>query len=166
MSVNYEIRNNLICTRGIEYSVAYHCNLRCASCSHLSPFLRSKFPSIESFQKDISILCTVMHSNELRLLGGEPLLNPQINDFIKIAKEYQIADKIGVTTNGILLSKMNDLFWDQVDSVTITIYPDIKFSRERIDYFTSKARESDTELIFFSNPEFRTTIVTQPHPDD
>lgn len=43
----YEVRQGRIHTQAVEYSVAYHCNLRCVSCSHMSPFLRPQLPPIE-----------------------------------------------------------------------------------------------------------------------
>jgi molybdenum cofactor biosynthesis enzyme MoaA len=46
----------------------------------------------------------------LRLLGGEPLLHPDITKFIKYAKRYFPETLIGIGTNGILLPKMKNKF--------------------------------------------------------
>ena len=46
--VLYETRDGKIHTRAVEYSVAYHCNLRCSGCSHMSPFIDTKLPPLES----------------------------------------------------------------------------------------------------------------------
>ena len=94
----YKFKEGKILTKAVEYSVAYHCNLRCSSCSHLAPFQKKKFPSLESFGSDLDKLSSGLHAKDLRLVGGEPLLHPKINDFLKIAKEVGIADTIGRPT--------------------------------------------------------------------
>ena len=162
----YQSKNRKVISKAVEYSVAYHCNLRCSGCSHMSQFLSKKFPSIESFYSDITQLGKGLHVNEIRLCGGEPLLNPEINSFIEIAKKAGIADRISVTTNGLLLHKMNDDFWENVDSVVITLYPKVHLEEKLIEEFKRYAKQSKTDLTLFPNPSFRTTIVTQPHPKD
>ena len=108
----YKFKNGKVLTHNLEYSVSYHCNLRCAGCSHLSPFSQKKFPSLESFCDDIRKLSEGLHASEMRLLGGEPLLNPEISTYIKEAKESGIANAVSITTNGLLLHKMDDDFWE------------------------------------------------------
>ena len=164
--MKYEFNNHEIITRAVEYSVSYHCNLSCAGCSHMSPFMPNHFPPLESFDKDINALKNVLHAGEIRLLGGEPLLNPQIDLFIRTAKESGIADVVKVTTNGILLDKMTYDFWENVDFVEVTLYPDIKLKADATRRVEAIARETKTKLNFFNNPQFRTTIVTRPHPKD
>lgn len=162
----YEFRNDKVVTKALEYSVAYHCNMRCSGCSHMSPFLSEQYPSLESFASDIVQLSNGLHAGQIRLCGGEPLLNPQINSFIKIAQRSGIADSVNVTTNGLVLDKMDDEFWASVDSVVITLYPGVRLKEETIERFKRQAEDSDTKLILFSNPVFRTTIVTEPQPKD
>jgi glycosyltransferase involved in cell wall biosynthesis/organic radical activating enzyme len=162
----YRFENNKIYARALEYSVAYHCNLKCAGCSHMSPFLEDEFPSLEGFRADIHRLQTVLHVDEIRLCGGEPLLNSQINAFIQIAKASGIADRVTVTTNGLRLHKMNEEFWRSVDGVTVTLYPDIMLKADMLKRSQEFAQHHNTKFKLYSNPHFRTTIVTQAHPKD
>jgi len=161
----YEWENGRVITESLEYSVAYHCNLRCANCSHLSPFVTKKFPSLESFISDLGALAEVVHARVFRLLGGEPLLNPEINSFVAAAKRSGIADRVMVTTNGLLLHRMDDTFWRSIDLVLVTVYPGISLERQ-LDEASDKAAKFDTELWLFPMNHFRTTIVTEPHPND
>jgi cyclic pyranopterin phosphate synthase len=165
-SMLYKFENGKVQTQGLEYSVSYHCNLRCAGCSHLSPFSEKRFPSLQSFQADIIKLSEGLHASEIRLLGGEPLLNPEISAYIKVAKESGIADIVTVTTNGLLLHTMNDDFWEHVDLVKITAYPSFEPKEKFAKIFKERASESDTRLELNSIDLFRTTIVTEPHPKD
>lgn len=160
----YEVRDGKVRTKAVEYSVSYHCNLRCSGCSHMSPFLKRSFPSLESFAADVEQLGKVLHAADIRLVGGEPLLNPQVEEFVKTAKRSGIADTVMVTTNGLLLHRAGDGFWENVDFVSVTIYPDAPPAPENVELFKERARASGTRLRLFPNPVFRTTIVTEPHP--
>lgn len=161
----YEFKNGRIITKSIEYSVAYHCNSKCSGCSHLSPFSGRCFPPVLEFSADINRLSKVLHADVIRLLGGEPLLNPDINQFIKIAGESGIADHVMVTTNGSLLHKMDDEFWKNVDYVLVSCYPDT-WLKENLTVLRERARFFNTKLWFHVLETFRTTIVTKPHPKD
>jgi ABC-2 type transport system ATP-binding protein len=90
--------------KSIDYSIVDHCNLNCAGCSHFSPLAKSKYASLEIFEKNISKLSTYnLVIEQFNLLGGEPLLHPQIKDFIIISKKY-LNTNIVIKTNGILLT--------------------------------------------------------------
>ena len=162
----YELKNGKVITKAVEYSVSYHCNLRCSGCSHMSPYLKKSFPSLDSFVADIGKLSKGLHAGDIRLVGGEPLLNPEISAFIKAAKQSMIADTVMVTTNGLLLHRMNDEFWENVDFISVTLYPDAHTQEKHIELFKERAKESNTRLRLYPNPVFRTTIMTEPHAMD
>lgn len=162
----YEVREGRIHTQAVEYSVAYHCNLRCVSCSHMSPFLRAQLPPIDSFAADVTRLATAMHARWIRLLGGEPLLNPDLVAFAKVAKESGIADGVSVTTNGLLLPAMTDEFWESVDWVRVSTYPGASLPASALRKVEARARESGTAFEVSAVDTFRTTMVTEPHPPD
>jgi molybdenum cofactor biosynthesis enzyme MoaA len=45
------------------------------------------------------------------LMGGEPLLHPELERFFPAARTAFPSAKIKIVTNGILLSKKEDSFW-------------------------------------------------------
>ena len=69
-------------------------------------------------------------------MGGEPLLNPQIEDYIKLVCDVYPNSEIHVVTNGLLLKSMPDSFFDLLRSchdgsgIYISLYP---VMREKID---------------------------------
>jgi organic radical activating enzyme len=163
----YDFHDDKVVTKGIEYSVSYHCNLRCAGCSHMSPFTDKQYPSLDRFSSDIGKIRKVLHAYEFRLLGGEPLLNPEIDSFVRIAKESRMAEKVTVTTNGLFLHRMTDLFWENVDRVRVTLYPDtIKRLTNFLELIRTRARQSNTELCLDNKIVFRTTIMTKAQSRD
>jgi molybdenum cofactor biosynthesis enzyme MoaA len=112
-----------------------HCNLHCKGCEHFSPLATKKFLDIETYKRDCSRLSELaVNCNEnnrgvtdISLLGGEPLLNPQTNDFIVITRKYFPIAEIRIVTNGILLPKQTELFWkccyENNIEICISVYP-------------------------------------------
>ena len=161
----YTFNRGKVFTNSIEYSATYHCNLKCSQCSHMSPFIDKQFPSIESYERDIYRLSEAVHAKVIRLLGGEPLLNPNIDLFIKIAKKSGIADAVMVTTNGLLLHRMSASFWKNVDYILVSLYPGINLKKSYRS-LKRQAKDYNTSIWFQFITHFRTTIVTQPHKKD
>ena len=106
----------------ISYHLVDHCNLNCSGCNHFSPLAQKRFADIDKFEKNLLRLNSLINITELNLMGGEPLLHPQINDFIKIARKYLPSTKIDIKTNGILLNKMQDSFYESCIKYDINLY--------------------------------------------
>lgn len=109
--------------------LAEHCNLHCASCNNFSNIAEPEFVDIEEFKRDFERMGEIFgHECELvYLLGGEPLLNPEINTLIKMVRDNFNEGSIILITNGILLSKKDDDFWktchDTQTEITVSAYP-------------------------------------------
>jgi len=98
----------------VEIHLAEHCNLNCAGCDHFSPIAKEEFVNIKSFEKDLSRLSelTDKNVNHIKLMGGEPLLNPDVIQFVDLTRKYfNKITRIIMVTNGILLSKQPPEFW-------------------------------------------------------
>lgn len=99
----------------LEYHLVDFCNLNCAGCSHYSPLVNKQtYQTVEEIVNDLSMLKSKVGDNlkNLRLLGGEPLLHPQISDCLKTIKELFPNTNISLVTNGLLLKKMPQDFYD------------------------------------------------------
>lgn len=76
------------------------CNLKCRFCARSQLTKSNKHMSFDLFQK---ILALLPNTYKIVLVGlGEPLLHPQIIDFIKYAKTLK--KKVGLVTNAMLLN--------------------------------------------------------------
>lgn len=116
----------------IEFHIADHCNLNCHACGHCSSLVQKPvFPVFEKLTKDFEQLHKFIDDiGTIRIMGGEPLLNPEINKYVKFMRKlYPLAD-IRVVTNAILLPKMPEKFFDTLRennvSVDISVYPPMK----------------------------------------
>ncbi|MCQ2505781.1 MAG: 4Fe-4S cluster-binding domain-containing protein [Lachnospiraceae bacterium] len=109
--------------------LADHCNLNCVRCCHLSPLVKNEvFYDFEKYKKDLkrySVLCD-RKLQEIQLGGGEPLLNSNCEEYIRITRECFPESRIVLMTNGILLKKMPQSFFDSCRDndivVSITSY--------------------------------------------
>lgn len=94
----------------LEYHVADHCNLNCKYCTHYSPLVNEPvFTDFPSFCRDLEQF--KIHINDvgvIRILGGEPLLNKELPDFIKYTRKLFPASIITVVTNGMLLDRIDE----------------------------------------------------------
>lgn len=83
----------------VQIEPTTYCNLKCIMCVS-SDLTRERMNlSLDQFKV---LLSEFEYLEKINLVGvGEPLLNPDLCEIIKIAKEKQI--KIGIATNGILL---------------------------------------------------------------
>jgi MoaA/NifB/PqqE/SkfB family radical SAM enzyme len=73
----------------VEMHVVDHCNLNCKGCSHFSPIADELFTDIGEFTRDLQQLRRLVSNIEvIRLMGGEPLLHPNITDFIRSTKFF------------------------------------------------------------------------------
>jgi len=110
-----QLKNIVTNTQGllaININLCDHCNLNCKGCSAFSPLSRPKFLDINEFEHDLSRLGQLFDRvDQIKLVGGEPLLHPQINDFINITRQLFPKSNIILITNGILLPRVNEDFW-------------------------------------------------------
>ena len=126
-----------------EINLAEHCNLNCYGCMNFSNIAEPEFVSIEDFNRDMARMGEIFgHECErIYLIGGEPLLNPEICELIKIAREHFIKGDIFVFTNGILLARQDGNFWetcrDNDTGILISAYP-IKLDKDTIRNMADK----------------------------
>lgn len=145
--------------KSIEFHLVEHCNLNCQYCDHFSPIAEKNFLDIETFEKDIKQLSKVLNGNlkQLFLLGGEPLLHPQLIDFLPICRKYFPKTQISIFTNGILLEEQPEIFWktcSQYDiEINVTKYP-INLNFENIKRI---AFSHVVKIQFFFTKELKTS---------
>jgi MoaA/NifB/PqqE/SkfB family radical SAM enzyme len=100
-----------------------HCNLNCKSCTAFSPIADESFLNIESYKKDMAKLAELTGSSLscFYVTGGEPLLHPQITEIFSIARKCFPQTEISFMTNGLLLNKMPESFWENLKQNDVTI---------------------------------------------
>jgi hypothetical protein len=113
----------MISAISLESNIVRRCINHCGSCSHASPFAEPYFMKPEQLAKDLATLKPFIHAGLFSILGGEPLLHPQICDFIDAVKASGISDTVEVLTNGMLLERMPEAFWEKLQRLVVSAYP-------------------------------------------
>lgn len=127
----------------LETHIVEHCDLNCQMCTHFSPLARPEFAKLDSFTCDMQRLRELFRDDLLyiMLLGGEPLLHPELPAFFDAARTCFPHTDIILYTNGLRLSRMDEGFWNSSRknriSFTLTRYP-VQADYETIDSLLSR----------------------------
>lgn len=165
MGDRYRVTGGRVLNRSCEVNIVEHCNLRCRSCAHLSPVLPKHFVDPEALSSDLTALARSYHVKVLRLLGGEPLLHPNLLDIMTTARQSHVADKIEVTTNGLLLPRQERRFWEEVDSVRISLYPGRSLRQDQLDTCVDRARRNNVSIRYRRYQAFQESYSEQGTDD-
>ena len=121
-----------------EIHVTDACNLNCAGCFHFAPLADgdSVYPLAE-FEKDVTRLAELFHGKFgwVHVMGGEPLLNHRINEYLDIVGRNVKKGQVDLLTNGLLLPQVDDSFFAACRRnkirIAVTKYP-IKADDDKI----------------------------------
>lgn len=94
----------------VEAEVSECCNLNCKGCSEFSNLVESnRFCNLTIFKKDLEKLKEFYWGiGKIRLLGGEPLMNPDFHQFVVTARELFPDSDIRLVSNGLLVPKITE----------------------------------------------------------
>lgn len=110
----------------INFLLTDNCNLNCASCTSYSPLAKEHFTSSSAIEQDAKQLAQITENSmykvaRIDLMGGEPLLHPEITEIMKSVRKYFPKTNIAIETNGILLKAMQKKFWETAKETAITV---------------------------------------------
>lgn len=113
--------------QNIDYHVCDVCNLNCRSCNHFCPLTKNKeFITGQQAYDDFRFLQKFSNKfDKLTLLGGEALLNPDIDVIIVLANGL-FPGRIKFITNGVNTDKlisMRQVLLDNKVELVVTEYP-------------------------------------------
>lgn len=97
----------------LGFHVVDHCILHCKGCDACSPLVKKPwFYDAKVFEKDVEELSKKLEPGSCEILGGEPLLHPQIEQIVSTVRKFYPFPPIIFVTNGILLKKMKPSFFE------------------------------------------------------
>lgn len=149
---------------GFVVDLAEHCNLNCQGCDHFSPLAKPFFTDINDFKNDLVRMHELFGDNitSVALEGGEPLLNSKVDEFVYMTRKIFESAKIQIFTNGILLPKMKEEFWEACKVceavLEVTKYP-IDFNYDEV---RRQAEERGVRLQYYSGGDEEKTSMYKP----
>jgi len=151
----------------LHFHLVDHCNLNCRGCDNFSPLAPETYTEIEVFEADCRRIAELMGTRnrirEIQLLGGEPLLHPQVKEFMNIARRYFPQTPINLVSNGLLLPKQGEDFWEccRLNNVHIIVtkYP-VKFDYQSM---AEHVKAHGVRFSYYGNTEVvEKTMVCVP----
>lgn len=121
----------------LEFVLSDCCNLNCRGCTHYSPIAPREFEPLDVLERNMSHLARACGATVKKayLIGGEPLLYPDIHKAMRMLRKYFPTQELYLFTNGIALPKMDDDFWtaaSETDTIiAVTRYP-IRFDYDAV----------------------------------
>ena len=149
-----------------ELNAVDHCNLTCLDCNHASPAAAKAFADPDMVHRDFSTLAMVYRARFVKILGGEPLLHPDLFSVIQAVRESGISKKVLLVTNGTLLHQLPDAVWGAVDQLEVSSYPGVDLSKDVKKSIQSKASQHQVKLVSHFYPTFRITFSRVGTNDD
>ena len=126
----------------LEIMATQACNLSCVGCTNYSDLPQKGFLSWADAKSQIEPWLARVDINDFGIIGGEPLLNPTIKEWIYGVRDLMPTAQIRFTTNGLLLHKHLDLV-DDLMSIgncvfKISIHTESERTNSIIDYLFKK----------------------------
>lgn len=127
----------------IEFHIVEHCNLNCKGCIHFTPLADKSCIAIKTFKNDVKKIASIFSGDikEIHILGGEPLLHPELNKILKITRKHFKNSEIKLISNGILILSQKEIFWKTLKQndihLSVTEYP-IGIDYQKISHLTKK----------------------------
>lgn len=140
----------------LEFVLSDACNLNCKGCTHFSPVAsddRADLPQIEANLKHLASVLRQDDIPEWYLIGGEPLILPLplLIGSAELIRKYFPHNRILIFTNGLMIPKMPEEFWEACRRIGIIIaltrYP-IKVDYDAIE---ERVRREGVECSVFGD---------------
>lgn len=125
----------------VEFHIEDSCNMNCKACEHYSPLVKMSPETrmdFEEMKRDFIRLKTLIREvGRIRILGGEPLLNPELPKYLYMIREVYPEADIFVVTNAILLHRLSEDAYEAMREVNgtfmISFYPPLEGKIEEIE---------------------------------
>ena len=149
-------KNNSLKVDSIDLMLTEKCSLKCKDCSNLMQFYAK--PIDEDFDMVISsidkFMKTVDYVQEIRLIGGEPLMYKRVAEVAKHILQYKNFGQLKVNTNGTIIPNDEKLkvFEDKRVFFDISNYG--KASRN-VDRLVNKLKEKNISHVASSVSEWQ-----------
>jgi hypothetical protein len=117
----------------------------------------------DQLARDLAILSPLLKVGTFYCSGGEALLHPKIVELVKVAKASGISKCVAVLTNGRLLHKMPEEFWQSIDFLRVSVYPNLDWTN--IGIAKVKALKYGFALGITESDQFFKQFSKTPVPD-
>jgi molybdenum cofactor biosynthesis enzyme MoaA len=94
----------------VEFYITNVCNLTCQGCNRFNNYKFSGFQRWADYKEIYAQWATELSIGRIGILGGEPLLNPDIMQWLNGIRTFWPNSGLTITTNGYQLNKVKGLY--------------------------------------------------------
>lgn len=149
----------------LDIHIVDECNMKCKGCAHFAPLVKNDvYMTAEKIHEHMTYLKKLVPNiNEIAILGGEPLLNPELDRIINVISDiYPYTEKV-IVTNGILLTQLSEACLEAIRrnniKISISMYPMFKRNLERwLDFF----RQQNLSYVITDCTKFERRLWKKP----
>lgn len=147
----------------LEICINDFCNMNCKGCSHFANLAPKEFEDFEQVKSDIIRLRQIFsHIDKIRIMGGEPLLNPDLAKYIVMIKQNYPYTDLRIVTNGILLKNISkDLLKcirENEVMIDISVYPPLI---NKMDSIIKKLNEENIKVFIENIGKFKPILLNE-----
>lgn len=147
----------------VEFAAADNCNLNCKRCARFAPLIKKKIYDHEEVKEMfLQLKKYVFHINMIRILGGEPFLDEDVDDYFTFLRNLYPFSDIRVVTNGLIIDKLNDRVLESIKAnnigVDISYYPPLKDKLPTVKQILEQREiryRVDSGEVFFKSFNFK-----------
>jgi organic radical activating enzyme len=136
----------------LEYHVVHGCNLKCSGCSHFSHLTTGGLKSVDDLVFDLEPWTKRVHISSFSLMGGEPLLNKDINQLMSAARKLLPDAALILVSNGLLLKD------EHLESLVASDFELIVSQHSRDELYLQRFNEIERRIKEWQNKGLRAQI--------
>lgn len=113
-----------------EVHIIDSCNLNCSGCDHFSPLAeKNSVYDLTKYELDLKRIYKLFGEDckQLHIMGGEPLTNPNINQYLDISRKCLPNASLQLITNATLIKNMPEEFFESCKrnkiEICVSTYP-------------------------------------------
>jgi len=138
---------NLLFVRSVDLILTEKCSLKCKDCANLMQYYSNpvNIEKQELFDDLEDLVAVCDEINEIRIIGGEPLMNKHFHEISVKAASYEKVNRVVIYTNGTICppDEKLKLLQDEKIFVFITTYGDLSKNAEK---FRDKLAQLDIQF--------------------
>ena len=93
----------------LETMITQVCNLACVGCTNYSDLSHKGYVTWKDGKEQLEKWLEIVDIPDFGIMGGEPLINPQVDEWLIGVRDLMPNAQIRFTTNGLLMHKHTDI---------------------------------------------------------
>lgn len=148
-----------------EVPITDNCNLNCKGCLFASNMTKGvEHVKLIELKNDAKRMSELFYDIPwIRILGGEPLMHPDIVEILKAYRYYFPDSEIDLCTNGLLIPKMKKDFWNCVKQERVSIHVSgYKPTYNMLDKIDAILKDLDIPYAILKREKFQKYYTDKP----